>query len=627
MGFLNMWPFAKKKNEEDDFEQTIGEYDQYLLTALSPSYIKEEVNYVQLGSNFTRTLVVVDFATVLSQEDIQELSELSSNVSITYHFERKNSGVIRQQLGQAIKQGKKKVVDANLDEASKVDAQVQMDSAGMVIRELASGSDVMYDVHMLVHLNAPSLKELDRLTQIVKSQIGPIGTAHNPDMRAFDAFESFLPLGKNKIPELTSRMMNSEAVSYFFPFHENEMFDEDGVFVGINGKTKNVILVDDSQLLNKHKFYIGISGVGKSTSMFADMAKKWGAGTRIAVNDPKGEFGEKFKNMGGEWIRFSMTGGSRLNMFDLPRGKYQVETDEYINSENPIYDKIPSLVITFKLMYPDMNDLEENIINELIEETYTIKGITKETKFSNLKYEDYPTLSDFNKVIDNLKADNLNRYQYIEKFHMGIQVYITGSYSELFNGHTNVNVYNDLVTYDTLAFQQNEKIQRIIYYLIMSHMTYTVINGDGKDTQLYFDECHVIADPKIPLAMQQLYFMLKVLRSFNVGVSTATQSIKDFLSAVDGHRNYGEAVINQSVQRMYLPMQESEIAFLESNLSHTFSEKEKSILTVREGNKKEQAGKGILFVGSKKVQCNVKLTDVEAAIWFDNKKIDEIPVA
>ncbi|MDA6131103.1 hypothetical protein OSK38_27520, partial [Escherichia coli] len=93
-------------------------------------------------------------------------------------------------------------------------------------------------------------------------------------------------------------------------------------------------------------------------------------------------------------------------------------------------------------------------------------------------------------------------------------------------------------------------------YNIMSHITYTAINGNGDPMQAVFDECHVIADPNIPLAMQQLYFMLKVLRSFNVGVTTATQSIKDFLSAKDDKRNYGEAVINQSVQRMYLPMLE-----------------------------------------------------------------------
>ncbi|MDA6130976.1 hypothetical protein OSK38_26845, partial [Escherichia coli] len=108
----------------EEFESTLGEFDEYLLSALSPDYIRETDNYVQMGSNFTRTLLVMDFSTILSQEDIQELSELSNNVSITYHFEQVNGMDIRQKLGQAIKQANNKMIDPRLDEASKVEADV-----------------------------------------------------------------------------------------------------------------------------------------------------------------------------------------------------------------------------------------------------------------------------------------------------------------------------------------------------------------------------------------------------------------------------------------------------------------------------------------------------------------------
>ncbi|MED3677102.1 MULTISPECIES: TrsE [Bacillus] len=619
----------KQREEEEEFESTLGEMDDYLLTALSPDYIQETENYVQLGSNYTRTLLVMDFSTVLSQEDIQELSELSDNVSISYHFERVNSTDIKQKLAQAIKQSKNRMNDERLDEATKVEAEVQRDDASMVIRQLTSGSTAMFMGHMLIHVNAPTVRELDRLTQKVKSLVGAIGTAHSPSIRAFEAFESFLPLGKNKVKELTSRLMDSEAVSYFFPFHENEMFEEQGLLIGINEKTKNIILVDDRTLLNRHKFYIGISGVGKSTAIFNDIIKKWQNGEKIQINDPKGEFGSFAKDAGGEWIKFSNHGGSRLNPFDLPKIDYTnlVEDDEYVISENLVYDKIPSLVVMFRLMYPRMSDLEENLITELIEETYKRKNIHEDTDFSKLKNEDYPIMSDFNDLLEELKNNNDERYQYLKEFHIAIQVYIKGIYQNVFNGHTNVDVSNSLVVYDSKAFQENEKVQRILYYNIMSHITYTALNGDGSPMTVVFDEAHVIADPEIPLAMRQLYFMLKVLRSFNVGVYTATQSIKDFLSAKDEKRNYGEAVINQSVQRMYLPMLESEIAFLERELSHNFSEKEKSILTVREADKAKQAGKGILFIGSKKVQCTVKLNKVEAQLWFDKKKIEDVKVS
>lgn len=637
MGILDI--FKRKSNgdvSEEEFAASLHEYDNGLLSALSPDYIQEHDNYVQLGSNYTRTLVLMDYNTMISQEDIQEWSEISENVSISYHIKKKSTGEVKANLSKAIKQSRLKQADERLDDASKIEAEVQERDASRVIRELASGSESMFELNVLFHLNAPNLQELDRLTQKVKSMIGATATAYSPNLRAMDAYHSFLPIGELKVSDLTSRLVNSEALSFFFPFHENEMFQESGMYYGINEKTKNVILVDQEKLLNKHKVYIGVSGVGKSTALFADIMKEYMVGTKIQVNDPKGEFGSKFRNLGGEWVKFSVESNtSRINPFDLPKQSFQSsDDDDDVIATNPIYNKIPQLIVMFKLMFPDMDALQENIVSNIILDVYKSKGIQSDedgmqaTDFSKLKPTDFPTLSDFDDALASLRKEDLERYAEIRNFHMGIEVYIKGAYKNLFNGHTNVNVNSDLVAYDSLSFSNDEKVQRILYYNIMSHMTYEAINGDGTPMRFVFDEAHVIADPNIPLAMKQLFYMLKVLRSFNVGVSTATQSIKDFLSAKDrmSGKNYGEAVINQSVQKMYLPMMAYEIDFLEKELSHVFSEKERSILTVRDGDKAKQAGKGILFIGNKKIYTAVKLTPMEADLWFHNKKLHEIVV-
>lgn len=633
MGLFNLFSKKNNKKEQEEFASSIDEYDTNLLSPLTPDYIEEKENYVQLGANFTRTLMLMDFNTIISQEDIQEWSEIPDNVSISYHIEKMSSTEVRQNLSKAIKQARLKQVDERLDDASKIEAEVQMNDASRVIRELSSGSEMMFNLHVLFHLNASTLKDLDRLTQKIKSLIGGTATAYAPNVRALDAFQSFLPIGELKVSELTSRLVNSEALSFFFPFHENEMFQESGMFFGINEKTKNIVLVNPEQLLNKHKFYIGVSGVGKSTSLFADMMKEYMMGTKIQVNDPKGEFGSVFEVLGGQWVRFSMQdGGSRINPFDLPKQAYgdliddDVKEGQPSSAINPIYDKIPQLLVMFKLMYPELQAIEESVLSGLIEETYKEKGINRDTDFSKLHSKDYPTFDDFGKVLNRTREAKSDIYAHIRTFHHAIEVFISGIYSNVFNGHTNVNIHSNLVAYDSLVFQQNETVQRILYYNIMSHITYQAINGDKSPMRVVFDEAHVIADPKIPIAMQQLYYMMKVLRSFNVGVSCATQSIKDFFSAKDDKRNYGEAVINQAVQRMYLPMMEIEISFLENELSHRFSEKEKSILTVREADKRSQAGKGILFIGSKKIHTAVKLTPMEADLWFKRKKLHEITV-
>ncbi|AGE81576.1 DUF87 domain-containing protein [Bacillus cereus] len=614
--------FGSKK-EKNNFAHTVGDPNEQLLTAIAPSHIVEMENGVKLGSNHTRTLLVLDYETIIHQQRIQELNELSENVSFTYYIKEFNSAEVKEQLSKSVKQNKIKMKSQHADAYTVADAEAQVDSAIQMLRDIATANDKIYLFHTYIHLSCTSLEELNNLTTLIKSRMGAIGTAHSPSIRALDAFRAFLPLANNTIPEMTYRMMNSEAVSYFFPFHENEMFSETGIVNGKNMTTGNVVIVDDENLLNKHEFVIGISGSGKSTYLFADMMRKWQFGRRVIAIDPKGEFGSKFKNLGGEWVKFKLRGGNRINPFDLP--KITSSTEE-LDAGSVLLVKITQLLTMFRLMYPSMTDLEEDIISKIVIEVYKDKGIDYDTDTTKIGVKDVPIMEDLYNKLDEYKEKDKELYAEIRNFHTTLETYTYGLYSNLFNGYTNVNISNDLIAYDIFDLNNNEKVQRIIYYNLLSHTTYELLKGDKRSTQVYIDEAHVIADPKVPLAMQYVYFMMKVLRSFNVGITPATQSIKDFMSAKDEKRNYGEAVISQSVQRLYLPMTQEEVTYLEKELSHEFSEQEKTTLVVREGDKDKQAGKGILFSGSKKIKVEVQLTPLEKQLWFENKKIEDIAI-
>ncbi|MBU8732518.1 DUF87 domain-containing protein [Cytobacillus oceanisediminis] len=616
-------PFLQSKQNNHQYEESLNGYNEHILTALSPTYIQECEDYVQLGSNFTRTLLVLDYEPVIHQDRVLELSELSENVSFTQYVEEYNSNEVKAQLSKSITQNKIKRDSQFSDAATVAEAEAQIDSATSILKNLSRANDKIFIFHTLIQCVSTSLDELNHLTNYVKSRMGAVGTTQSPSNRAFDALHSFLPLSKNHVPELTSKMINSEGVAYFFPFHENEMFSQKGIIKGRNDKTGNVVIVDDDELLNRHEFVIGMSGTGKSTYIYQDMMKKYIQGRRIIVIDPKGEFGAKYKKIGGEWVKFRLKGGNKVNCFDLPRVN-MIDAEE--GGGNTLLVKVTQLLIMFKLTFPTMTDLQEDILSKEILKTYAKKDITEDTDTTNLKNTDVPIMEDFYKTLEKLKVDDPQRFSKIEDFFTTLEAYTFGMYSGILNGYTDVDVNNDLVCYDISEFNQMEKVQRIIYYNLLSYNTYEIMNGDGRVTQLYIDEAHVIADPKVPLAMQYVFFMMKVLRSFNCGVTPATQSIKDFLSAADEKRNYGEAVINQSVQRLYLPMAKEEVSFLETHLAHEFSEEEKSTLIVKEGNKDRQAGTGIFFSGTKKIKLKVQLTEVEKALWFENKSLDDIAI-
>lgn len=617
MKFLHL--FFRKKKEKETLEESFYNSNEHILSMIAPDSIQEAEGYVRSGTNYTRTLVAVEYSSILDQNCIQKLNELSDNISVIQFINEYDSSEVRRQLSESIKQNNLKLMSKYVNDAGKAEAQAQIDSARMLLNRLSFKNEKMFMFQMIIHIVAKNLKELDALTQQVKATVGSFAKTLTPTTRLKDAFDSFLPIGKNKVYDLTYRPMNAEAVSYFFPFHENEIFDEKGIIKGRNMTTGNIVIVDDELLLNRHEFIIGISGSGKSTYIFQDISRKYSVlNRRIRVIDPKGEFGEVFHTMGGEWVKFSLDGGNIINPFEIPKSTNQQ------NKENPLLAKISTLLTMFRLMYPEMNDLQSDVLSKMLIELYAQFGITEHSDLNIYKATDFPIMKDFYMFLEEKKTKNPEEYEKIRDFHLTLYAYAEGMFAKLFNGHTNVNISNSLVAYDILDLQHHEKAQRVVYFNILSHLNNEVINGDRKPTQIYIDEAHIIADPKVPVAMEYLYFMMKVLRSFNCGVTAATQSITDFLSAKSDKRNYGEAVISQAIQRLYLPMSDTEISFLENELNHKFSEEEKTHLTVIEGRKDEQAGKGIYFVGSKKIKLEVQLTDIEKQLWFERKSVSEL---
>lgn len=224
---------GNKPKDDIDFEMTIGT-DNELTDKIAPDSIKIEETFVRSGSNFTRTLACVDFEPLLKQEDISKLSELSETITITQHLEIYDSSQVRTELARSISQSRSKLNEEHLSENVKEEAVAQIESNTMLLRQLTRKKERMFMFQLLVHVVGTSEEELERITNVVKNEFASIGKLIFPITRSKDAFDSFLPLNKNKVYDLTYRPMNSEAVSFFFPFHENEIFNDKGI---IKGKT------------------------------------------------------------------------------------------------------------------------------------------------------------------------------------------------------------------------------------------------------------------------------------------------------------------------------------------------------------------------------------------------------
>lgn len=615
MFLLDLFKKKDVQQQEQSIESLIEE-DHGLLDILSPDSIEEHPDYIRLGGNYVRTLAVAHFMNDVSANFLEKLHMLNANVSITHHIEPTSADDMIKALNKSVVEYRSRLMEPRIRPADQVKIENDLKDAELLLTNLTSGSSEMFIEHMLIHIQASSVDELNYITHLVKTLTSKHLKILTPHFRMMDAFHSVLPVRQHKIPELTYRNFDAEALSSLFPFDESEIFAEKGIIKGKNLKTNSIVVVDHDTLLNRNEVVIATSGGGKSTYLFADMMRRWIQDTVIRVIDPKGEFGEKFVKLGGEWIKISPMNDNIINPFEIMNSTIAVDEEGEQVESSLLHQKIGRLKILFTLMYKDLKNqqVEMAMLEKVCVQLYAQKGITWDTDFSKLSSKDYPTMEELYQFIQLLMSKD-EQYQKLNGFYQVLYPYVKGSYAKAFNGHTNVDLSKDLICFDLFDLRDDNELQQVAMYNILTFLWDDATLDKTVTNQIYVDEAHILSDPKNPLAMQFLSSMYKLIRSFRGGVTSATQQVGDFLSAVEGSKNYGEAVILNSITKLYLPMLQEEMNSIMSKTSESFSEEEQRLLVVRDADKHKNAGKGIYVVGSNKVNLQVELTPAELKLW------------
>ncbi|MEI5915119.1 MULTISPECIES: VirB4 family type IV secretion system protein [Bacillus] len=603
------------KKKEPEYIESMMLDNSTFLDIIAPDSIQEHEDYMRLGGNYIRTLAIAHFSNDIRANFLEKLHNINANVSVVHHIEPTPVEGMIKYLDRAAVEYKSQMRDSKLKESEKSVIENRLKDTMIMIEDLTSSDGVMFNEHMLINIQAPNVKELNRITHLVKTMVSRHMKAITPNLRMVDAFNSALPLGKNLVKELTYRNFSAESLSALFPFDECELFTDKGIIKGKNLKTNSVVIVDHDALLNRNEFVVGPSGSGKSTYLWGDMMRRWEQGVKIRSVDPKGEFGHKFKKLGGTWVKISPMNDHIMNPFEIIATNIPRDENGQPIAASLLHKKISNLKTMFTLMYNDLKNQQVALalLEKAIVQTYENFDINWDTDFTKKKPTDYPILGDLYELIGKLIKEN-PEYEPLTGLRQVLYPYVEGSYSRAINGHTNVDLSNDLIDFDILELKDDKELQKVAMYNILTFLEADAIK-DLDVVQVYVDEAHILSDPRNPLAMEFLSNMYKLVRSFKGGVTSATQQIGDFLSAQEGSKNHGEAVILNSVTKLYLPMSKNELDTIMKKTSETFSEEEQKILIIKDADKEKSAGKGVYVVGSAKVSLQVELTPAELELW------------
>ncbi|MEW4152412.1 hypothetical protein Q0N88_20195 [Bacillus thuringiensis] len=247
-------------------------------------------------------------------------------------------------------------------------------------------NNIIYHVHMYLHLQAESVEELERMTKKLKGLLWRSGlTPAIPNDNMLKAFRAVLPIVENSLPEYTFRNMDAEAASSLFPFDESEIFEQSGVMKGMNVTTGSLILIDQYKLKNHNEFILGMSGSEKSFYMKKDMLRHFMMGIRIFIIDPEREYKDVIRAIGGQHVNISSMSGTVINPLEIMHSqvdRVNMDSEDEDEDVSLLHQKIGRLKIFFKLIKKDLSPLESALIEDMLVATYQEKGITWDTDFT-----------------------------------------------------------------------------------------------------------------------------------------------------------------------------------------------------------------------------------------------------
>jgi type IV secretory pathway VirB4 component len=221
---------------------------------------------------------------------------------------------------------------------------------------------------------------------------------------------------------------------------------------------------------------------------------------------------------------------------------------------------------------------EDGIMDSAISETYASKDITPHSDPKRWK-ENIPLMKDLESVLETMEGT--------DSLLARIRKYTTGTYSNFFNQHSNVDMENSMVV---LGIRDMEDELRPIAMFIIMRYIWNAVRSELKKRILVVDEAWWIM--KTEDGASFLYGMAKRARKYWLGVTTVTQDVIDFMKS-----DYGKPIITNSA--LHILMKQSPAMIETVKETFDLTEGEKNLLL------ESPVGEGLFFAGMKHVIMKV----------------------
>jgi len=596
-------PVALAQAQAQREQQEVAAAFQKGITALrdfiAPSSIELQSNFFRLGTRIARTYYVYGYprqlytgwmSSMVNLDEVMDISMFVYPVESQVVLDNLRKKVTQLEAGIQIDSEKGRVRDPQ-KQAAIMDAEEMRD-------KLQVGEERFFRFGFYFTIYAGNMEELEFVSHKVESLLGQQLVYSKPaSAQQEQGLNSTVPQFSDQLQ--IRRNMSTGAISTTFPFTSADLSQENGILYGINMHNSGLVIFDRFSLENGNSVVFAKSGAGKSFTVKLEALRSMMMGTEIFIVDPENEYERMSDAVAGSYVRLSLNSSTRINPFDLP---HVVDTEE---ADNALRSNLITLHGLFRLMMggaqaqmmggqqmvmPALSPVEESDLDAALIETYAKAGITNDP----LTHQGLPpTIADLYDTLLHMGGTGPQLAQRLRK-------YTTGTFAGIFSQQSNININNPLVVFNIRDLE--DELRPVAMYIVLNYI-WNKTKTDRKRRILVVDEAWQLM--KYEDSANFLFSLAKRARKYNLGITTITQDVEDFM----GSRMGRAIVANASMQFL---MKQSPTAV--DMLADVFK------LTIEEKKRLSQfpVGQGLFFAGQSHVHIQIVASPTETGLITTN---------
>jgi type IV secretory pathway VirB4 component len=239
---------------------------------------------------------------------------------------------------------------------------------------------------------------------------------------------------------------------------------------------------------------------------------------------------------------------------------------------------------------PALSPVEESDLDAALIETYAKAGITNDPLTHN---SPAPTINDLYDTLLHMGGTGPQLAQRLRK-------YTTGTFAGIFSQQSNVDIDNPLVVFNVRDLE--DELRPVAMYIVLNYI-WNKTKTDQKKRILVVDEAWQLM--KYEDSANFLFSLAKRARKYNLGITTITQDVEDFMGS-----RMGRAIVANASMQILLKQSASAVDVLAQVFKLTSEEKKRL--------SQFPVGQGLFFAGSNHVHIQIAASPTETGLITTN---------